>query len=451
MPAVDYGIEFEYLLVDTRGPQAGRLRDIHSLDVARLAGLLADKPGLGDPALAEGDQGIRSGYWYLEGDERFDPDGRFADFIAKGVEIRTPPLPGVAAAIDSLLDIERQLAARLERDGLGLAIAGFDPLRTQYGYNPPLNAFEQRLRAGDREYEGMELSMLTYGPDINLSLPGWNTRRNLDAARKLNYYAPYIVPFSFSSPYCAGRPWHGWSRRTWLRCDRRPAVKLFLGLEEYAEQAERSPLLRPARLAREAGRIEFKAFDAMPSVELLAACCHLLTGICLASNLRGRSETRTWRCTVAPRCTPSTTRRSATAPVLPCTPPPRPRPRRQRHRRRRPRAPGPAAVEPHHAGSRSARQRPAVPSGRTGRQPGAGGGLLSGPRGIRSLAGATAGAKAWLSTYPPRPIFCIAKNLSTPLGFPSILIKCVSHEYHLPSSRRAYCCAQTRKPSPTKD
>lgn len=290
MPAVHYGIEFEYLLADTRGPQAGRLRDIHALDVARLADLLADKPGLGDPTLAEGDLGIRNGYWYLEGDERFDLDGRFCGFVAKGVEIRTPPRPGVAAAIDCLLDIERQLAARLERDGLGLAIAGFDPLRTQYGYQPPLNAFEQRLRAGDREYRGMELSMLTYGPDLNLSLPEWSTRRNLDAARKLNHYAPYIVPFSFSSPYCAGRPWHGWSRRTWLRCDQRPAVKLFLGLEEYAELADSSPLLRPARLAREAGRIEFKAFDAMPSVELLAACCHLLTGLCLADNLRGRSE-----------------------------------------------------------------------------------------------------------------------------------------------------------------
>ncbi|MFC0711566.1 glutamate-cysteine ligase family protein [Azorhizophilus paspali] len=291
MPAMHYGIEFEYLLVDTRGPQAGRLRDIHALDVPRLAELLADKPGLGDPELAEGDLGIRNGYWYLEGDERFDLEGRLVGFVAKGVEIRTPPRPSVAVAIDCLLDIERQLAARLERDGLGLAIAGFDPLRTHYGYQPPLNAYEQRLRADDREYEGMELSMLTYGPDLNLSLPDWSTRRNLDAARKLNYYAPYIVPFSFSSPYCAGQPWHGWSRRTWLRCEQRPAVKLFLGLEEYAEQAERSPLLRPARLAREAGRIEFKAFDAMPSVELLAACCHLLTGICLANNLRGRSET----------------------------------------------------------------------------------------------------------------------------------------------------------------
>jgi len=42
MPAVHYGIEFEYLLADTRGPQAGRLRDIHALDVPRLADLLAD-------------------------------------------------------------------------------------------------------------------------------------------------------------------------------------------------------------------------------------------------------------------------------------------------------------------------------------------------------------------------------------------------------------------------
>ena len=121
-------------------------------------------------------------------------------------------------------------------------------------------------------------------------MPGWSVRHGLDVARKLNYYAPFIVPFSFSSPYYAGAPWHGWSRRTWVRCERRPAVKLYVAPAAFAALAGRSALLRPARLAREVGRLEFKAFDAMPSVALLAACCHLLTGVCLAEDLPGRSE-----------------------------------------------------------------------------------------------------------------------------------------------------------------
>lgn len=288
--AVHYGIEFEYLLVDSHGPQAGRIRDFRNLDFAWLSGLLADKPGCDDPELHSGDMGIRSGYWYLEGDERFHADGSFRTLAVKGVEIRTPPRPGVAAAIESLLGIEARLAGQLERHGLGLAITAFNPLHQRYDFDPPLNAFERRLRAEDREYDGSEVSTLSYGPDLNLSLPGWGLRRGLDAARKLNYYAPYIVPFSFCSPYFAGEPWHGWSRRTWVRCARRPAVKLYLAPAAFAALAGRSALLRPARLAREVGRLEFKAFDAMPSVELLAACCHLLTGVCLAEDLPGRSE-----------------------------------------------------------------------------------------------------------------------------------------------------------------
>lgn len=281
------GIEFEYLLIDLR---TGRLRDFRDLDFRQLSAQLADKPGLDDPGLAVGDMGIRSGYWYLEGDERYHPDGSFRTLAVKGVEIRTPPENGVENAIARLLEIEAQLAQRLERHGLGLAIAGLNPQHERYEFDPPLNAFETRLRAEDREYDGSEVSTLTYGPDINLSLPGWSLASSLDAARKLNYYAPYLVPFSFSSPYYAGAPWHGWSRRTWLRCACRPAVKLYCEPEIHAAQAGQSVLTRSARLPREVGRLEFKAFDAMPSVELLTACCHLLTGICLADDLRGRSE-----------------------------------------------------------------------------------------------------------------------------------------------------------------
>ena len=285
------GIEFEYLLVEHGGPRAGCLRDFRDLDFAGLSALLADKPGLHDPGLAAGDMGIRSGYWYLEGDERFHADGSFATLAVKGVEIRTPPAAGVADAIERLLAIEAQLADRLECQGLGLAIAGFNPQHSHYAFTPPLNDFEIRLRTEDHEYDGSDVSTLSYGPDINLSQPDWDLAQSLDIARKLNYYAPYMVPFSFSSPYYAGAPWHGWSRRTWLRCACRPAVKLFLAPETYAVEAGRSALVRPARLDREVGRIEFKAFDAMPSVELLAACCHLLLGLCLSRDLPGRSET----------------------------------------------------------------------------------------------------------------------------------------------------------------
>ena len=288
--ALRCGLEFEYLLVDTQGSRVGQLRDFADLDFHALSELLADKPGKGDPELAVGDMGIRQGYWYLEGDERFHPNGDFRTLAVKGVEIRTPPAHSVEGALEQLLATEQQLIARLNQYGLGLAIAGLNPRHERYAFIPPLNPFEQQLRAEDHEYDGMEVSTLTFGPDINLSLAGWDDARNLDAARKLNYYAPYIVPFSFSSPFWAEQPWAGWSRRTWVRSTCRPIVKTFVAPEVLAACVQPSPLLRPARIAVEEGRIEFKAFDAMPSLALLSACCYLLIGLCLDEQLSGRSE-----------------------------------------------------------------------------------------------------------------------------------------------------------------
>ncbi len=284
------GIEFEYLLIDRTGPTAGRIRDFSNLPFTTIQPLLERRPGRGDPGLASGDLGIRSGYWYLEGDERFLPDGRFHTLAVKGVEIRTPPAEDVAQAVARLLAIEQQLSDQLAPHGLGLGIVGFNPLRAIYPFDPPLNPWQQALRQADRGYDGSHISTLSYGPDINLSLPGWTATHALAAARRLNRYAPYIVPFSFHSPFAAGALWPGYSRRSYERPRYRPAVKLYLGAAELTTWGPRSQLLYPARLPREEGRIEFKAFDALPSPRLLTALCHLLEGICLADELAAADE-----------------------------------------------------------------------------------------------------------------------------------------------------------------
>jgi hypothetical protein len=285
------GIEFEYLLIDLDGATPARIRDFSNLPFAQISAWLEDKPGRDDAELAAGDLGIKRGYWYLEGNERFHDDGRFRTLDVKGVEIRTPPAADVETALQRLLAIETELSAVLARHGLGLAIAAFNPVRAPYRYDPPLNAWEAALRAEHRAYDGSHISTLSYGPDINLSMPGWSNAQCLDAARKLQHYAPWIVPFSFASPFAHGRRWSGWSKRTHERAPLRPAVKLYLEEHTLAAPDLVSPLIRPARIAREVGRIEFKAFDAMPDVAVLRGCCHLLVGICLAHDLMARSET----------------------------------------------------------------------------------------------------------------------------------------------------------------
>lgn len=285
-----WGIEFEYLLIDTGPGTAGRVRDFGNTTFQRLAGIVADKPGRSDPTLVAGDLGIRSGYWYLEGDERFDENGQFRKLEVKGIEIRTPARCSVRAACAELLEIETQLFDRLSRHELGLAIVGFNPNRASYEFLPPLNAWEHGLRRTDRGYDGSLVSTLSYGPDINLSSDRWSVPQLLDHARKLTWYSPYIVPFSFSSPFLGGKPWDGWSVRTHRRAPVRPAVRCFCEPGMYPSLARGSSLVCPARIAGEVGRLEFKAFDAVPCVERLRACCNLLHGLCLDRALGGRRE-----------------------------------------------------------------------------------------------------------------------------------------------------------------
>jgi hypothetical protein len=281
-----WGIEFEYLLIDRDGAEPGRVRDFSNLAFAEIRDLVDQRPGVDDPRLRSGDLGIKRGYWYLEGDERFHTDGSFRQLEVKGIEIRTPPAGSVDAAVALLLNIEEQLTAQLAPHGLGLAIAAFNPVRPGYDFSPPLNPFEQELRRLEHAYDGSRVSTLSYGPDLNLSHPDWDAAQCLDVARKLNHYAPFLVPFSFHSPFAAGKVWEGPSKRTWERAQLRPAVKAFF--DPVALPASR--LAQAARLPSEIGRIEFKAFDAMPTAPLLAACGHLLAGVCAAPELTGRSE-----------------------------------------------------------------------------------------------------------------------------------------------------------------
>lgn len=280
------GIEYEYMLVDLDGEHEGRLRNFTNLEYPVIAELLEEKPGKMDNGLAVGDLGIKNGYWYLEGDERFHTDGTFHKLEIKGVEIRTPPRSSVIKAIAALQDIEHQLTLTLKKHNLGLARAGFNPELAEYHYQPPLNPWEQTLREQHAEYAASHISTLSYGPDINLSFGEMSIEKSLDVARKLTYYGPYIVPFSFSSPFSAGTHWQGLSKRTFERAGLRPTCKLFANTAEKPD----SPVVYSARVPAEHGRIEFKAFDAIPTIELLGACCYLLIGLCLDHHLEDRAD-----------------------------------------------------------------------------------------------------------------------------------------------------------------
>ncbi|MBE1875839.1 glutamate-cysteine ligase family protein [Myceligenerans pegani] len=278
------GLEFEYVLVDS----SQRLRDFTSLDFRALDAALAGGEGADDASLTRGDLGIKSGYWYLEGDERFGPDGTFLDLRVKGVEIRTPIGTDLAGTADQLLRLQGLLEERLAPLGLGLGIVGFHPTLTEYRIEPPLNDWERAMRAEHHEYGHANVSNVSFGPDVNLSFPGLDDAGVVDLTRKLTHYSPYLVPFSFSSPFFDGGPWGGPSRRTHERTWRRVAARCFV--EREPDPAVSPVCLYRPRVPAERGRIEFKAYDAFLDRAHLLAGATLVLGVCLSGELPGRDD-----------------------------------------------------------------------------------------------------------------------------------------------------------------
>jgi len=132
------------------------------------------------------------------------------------------------------------------------------------------------------------LSMLTYGPDLNFSLQGMSSDVLIDLGCKLTYYSPYIVPFTFSSPFYADTLWDGLSIRTFLRTGLRPSVLVFLD-DPLATLMSNPSLTKQARIPAEIGRIEFKACDSCDDFSLYAALLALLKGLALDTTLSSRA------------------------------------------------------------------------------------------------------------------------------------------------------------------
>ncbi|MEV1292580.1 glutamate-cysteine ligase family protein [Pseudonocardia sp. NPDC049635] len=298
---VRYGIEHELALLRADGS----LADFATLSHAEVAAVVDELPELPDDQhdLRIGDAGIRCKRWYAEGYERLDEHGELWRFDPKGIEIRTAVHDSVEAA-ESALCADAELLARVAaRHGLRPVAFGFHPARSAYRLDPPANAHERTLMASSPEERTAHLHMVTWGPDLNLSFPecGTDPADLADAAAKLTYYSPYLVPWSFSSPFRDGRPWVGESARTSRRTGPRPAALAYLDPAATLLPTDPS-LTRHAAIPGEIGRIEFKAFDAvavLPGEEpadggragLPGALLSLLTGVLRDGTLTGRRRT----------------------------------------------------------------------------------------------------------------------------------------------------------------
>ena len=281
-----FGIEHEvaFLRAD------GQFADFANTSFAEFEAIVAQLPQYAEDYddLRIGDAGIKLKRWYIEGFERFDMAGEVVDCPPKGIEIRTTVCDGIDEAIDQLTESFHQLNTQAHSAGFTPALVSFNPYHRAFIPNPPLNAFERQRRRESPEMQTAHIPMLTQGPDLNLSAEGLSTQQIIDIGRKLTYYSPFIIPFSYSSPFYEGRVWSGLSVRTFQRTGARPAAMVFVANETDLIDSTPS-LTQIARLPAEVGRIEFKAFDSCGDFDLYASLCALLKGLALDNCLPGRS------------------------------------------------------------------------------------------------------------------------------------------------------------------
>jgi gamma-glutamyl:cysteine ligase YbdK (ATP-grasp superfamily) len=236
-----------------------------------------------------GDAKIKVKRWYSEGYERFDEDGKLIASIPKAIEIRTPICPSIDSTVTELLQGFSLLNEVARKYNFHPVWISFNPFQEKYEPNPPLNQFEKDRAASTGE-QLSTIPMLTFGPDLNISNNDFTDEENIDIAKKLTYYSPFIVPFSFSSPFYKGQLWDGQSVRTFFRSTQRPSVHVYVKDENLLIKS--LPFLtKRARIPAEIGRIEFKAFDTCEDFHLYGALLALLKGLCLDKDLPGRSIT----------------------------------------------------------------------------------------------------------------------------------------------------------------
>jgi hypothetical protein len=275
-----FGIEAEYALLRPDG----RFADFTNTNYREVQQLLEPLPDYQHAELRVGDAGIRVKNWYIEGDERFNEQGDSIGLAFKGIEIRTPVHATIREAMFSLQSLRATLDTTLHAHGWSYVAIGYNPCTASY--DPEYTDWEKAFHASHIENALPEVSTLSYGPDLNISFAADSAEKVIERLRRLTYYSPYIVPFSFSSPFLGGQLWRGLSYRTFRRTGPRPAALAHLS------GSPRHPLVKEANPPSQHLRIEFKAFDMVAQDQLLEELFNLVLGIALApdSELPGQAD-----------------------------------------------------------------------------------------------------------------------------------------------------------------
>jgi glutamate--cysteine ligase len=137
------------------------------------------------------------------------------------VELSTPPVRGVVAAIDALMADRAALRTAFAKAGLGLVLLGADPLRLPRRVNPGARyqAMERYFRAADTAAAGAAMMTSTASVQVNVDAgpaDGW-----ADRVRLAHALGPTMIAIAANSPLLAGSfsGWRSSRQRVWSQLD----------------------------------------------------------------------------------------------------------------------------------------------------------------------------------------------------------------------------------------
>lgn len=266
-----FGLEAEFLLVDaeTFRPLWHHDLTFEDLYAALEAIPVDDIADLGGLELEPPHRKLMP--YVVEGYHVPDPDYNPIDLLPKGVEIRTPLCTSIEECLGLLRALFERMQSSLVRHGYRAAVISHHPTETHF-------EGPQNKRRYDFWQWAMQV-MLTYGPDVNVSLPPDLTARldYRDLHAKVNYYAPALTALTLASPLYGGGLWEirgrpGKSMRTYRRSTYGRA------LEEHPE---------------EGGRLELKPFEMSWRLDDFRNDFLLWLELLLDDGLRGRASDQT--------------------------------------------------------------------------------------------------------------------------------------------------------------
>ncbi len=206
---------------------------------------------------------------YVEGFERYDINGQLLETVPKGLEIRTLPHTTIDAVVKDFTNSYAKLMHIIEKFGFSPLLTSLHPFKSSIHFNEPLNKTEIALRTED-ELKIATNALLWHGIHVNVSIDNTTKEQMMDLLHKVNYYVPYIIPFSFSSPFHDGKLFDGLSYRTYRKAKTRKVIQL--------------------QNRKGVDVLEFRGFDSCGDERLLKSLLLLYKGLLIDKTLTKRAS-----------------------------------------------------------------------------------------------------------------------------------------------------------------